>query len=85
MPSKKHLRQNGIKYKQCRWIWERPGYRLSTSEFSDDGSFRDMDYKEYLNAWSNRLNGNITIKKFEIIWARRDNHIYITLVEIMGD
>ena len=50
------ITDSGIFYKQLHWTWQKPYYKLETAEFSEDGSFERMDYKEYLDRMSRKLN-----------------------------
>lgn len=90
MRSKRELTKAGVKYEQCRWEWLRPSYKLSTCEFSSNYEYCDMDYKQYLGLWADRLNRqtypySITAEKFIIIKTKRCDNNFITLVEVLNE
>jgi hypothetical protein len=87
MLTREDLEQRGLNYKQFRWRWLRPHYKLQTAEFSGDGTLLHTNYEDYLRNWAMRLNEEISPydpdqERYVVIERMYHEHKYITLVEI---
>jgi len=70
----------GKKPVQYMFRWLPKDYRLATCEFSEDGSFKNINYLKYLTLWLDRLNGGD--KEYMILRKKPETTIFYTIVEL---